>query len=45
MSTCIEFKITLLFWVGRKPAIQNNDSTDDLILPVPILDILITSNN
>ena len=37
--------MTLLIWVGRKPAIQNDDSTDDFILPVLILDILITMNN
>jgi hypothetical protein len=31
--------------VGGKPAIQNDDSTDYLILPVLILDSLITMNN
>ena len=37
MNTCIEFKMTFLFWVCRKPAVQNDDSTDDLILPTLIL--------
>jgi hypothetical protein len=45
MNTYIGFEMTLLVWVGRKPAIQNDDSTDDLILPVLILHILITKNN
>jgi len=45
MNTYIEFKMALSVWVGRKPAIQNDDSTDYLILPVLILDSLITMNN
>jgi hypothetical protein len=45
MNTYIEFKMALLFWVGRKPEIQNDDSTDDLNLPVLTLDILIKRNN
>jgi len=45
MNTYVELKMTLLIWVGRKPAIQNDDSTEDLILPVFILGILITKYN
>ena len=49
LTTCLKnmnmFKMTLWIWVGRKPAIQNDDSTDDLILPVLILDTSMTTNN
>ena len=42
MNTCIEFKMTLLFWGGSKPAVQNYVFTDDHILLALKLDILIT---